>query len=103
MKSVSSLPNFLKRYFWEIDTDRLSFREKPEYVIQRLLEVGDVRAVRWVNKKFAKGVITEVVQNRRGFSPKTANFWATFLKIPAKKVRCLQKPYLQQRATHWPF
>lgn len=101
--STSYLPKFLYRYFWDIDPKKLNFRKHPQYVIQRLLELGDEKAVRWVRGNFSEEKIAETVKRRRGFSPRTANFWAAFLKIPKRQVKCLQKPYLIQHAVHWPY
>jgi len=102
MKSAS-LPRALHRYFWDTDTTKLKPQDYPQYVIQRLLEMGDDEAVRWVRKNFSENLIKKTVQKRRGFSPKTAQFWASFLKISPKKIKCLQKPYLEQHKTHWPY
>ncbi len=102
MKSAS-LPRSLHRYFWDIDVRKLNPQSRPQYVIQRLLEIGDDEAVRWVRKNYSEEQIRETIRERRGFSPKTAQFWASFLKIPQEEIRCLQKPYLKQHKTHWPY
>lgn len=103
MTSTSVLPLFLHRYFWDIDVKKFNFREKPQYVVQRLLEVGNLKAVRWLLRNFKKEQIKETIQKRRGFSARTVSFWANFFKIPVNKIVCLQKPYLQQRKRHWPY
>ncbi|MFZ5366184.1 MAG: DUF6922 domain-containing protein [Patescibacteria group bacterium] len=102
MKSTS-LPKSLHRYFWDVDAPQLNLQRHPQYVIQRLLEMGDAHAVRWVRRNFSEEQIKETVKKRRGLSPKTAGFWASFLKIPSKEVVCLQKPYLVQHRIHWPY
>jgi hypothetical protein len=40
------LPEFLRPLFWEIDFDRLRLPERETYVIERVLEYGDLPAVR---------------------------------------------------------
>lgn len=102
MKSTP-LPRFLHRYFWDVEATKLNPQKRSQYVIQRLLEMGDVEAVRWVRRNFSEKQIKETVKKRRGFSPKTASFWASFLKIPSEEVVCLQKPYLVQHKIHWPY
>ena len=102
MKSAS-LPKFLSHYFWDIETAGFNPQKRPQYVIQRLLEMGNDQAVRWVRKNFTEEQIKETIRKRRGFSPKTVQFWASFLNIPQKEVRCLQKPYLEQHKIHWPY
>jgi len=102
MKSAS-LPGLFNRYFWDTDVSRLNPQDRPYYVIQRLLEIGNDEAVRWVRKNFSEEQIGETIQKRRGFSPKTARFWSSFLKIPPEEIVCLQKPYLKQHKIHWPY
>jgi len=102
MKSTS-LPKFLHRYFWDIEAKKLNPQKRPQYVIQRLLEMGDQKAIRWLRKNFSKTQIITTLKERRGFSPKTAGFWASFYNISRQKIKCLQKPYLQQRRFHWPY
>lgn len=97
------LPKSFYRYFWDIDFKKLDSCKKPQYIIQRLLEMGDEKAVRWLRKNFDEKEIAETIKKRRGFSPKTVNFWAYILKIPPKEIVCLQKPYLKQHKIHWPY
>lgn len=100
---MTKAPSFLKKYFWDIDFAKLDPKKRPEYVIERILELGDVKAVRWVLKTFPKNVIKKTLMTRRGFSPKTAVFWATILGINQKNITCLQPQYLAMRQTHWPY
>lgn len=96
-------PKFLRQYFWDIDFIKLDPEKNPQYVIERLLEFGDVRSVRWVLKTFPKEVIAKTVMTRRGLSPRTASFWAFMLNIDDKDIVCLQEQYLTMRQTHWPY
>ena len=98
-----SLPQSLHRYFWEVDPQKVNPQLKTDYVISRLLEKGNRGAVAWVMKNFPEDRVKVVIKQRRGFSPKTANFWSNFFQIPSQEVRCLQKFYLKQRKSHWPF
>ena len=100
---VKKLPLFLKQYFWDVDFNKVDKKQSGPYIIHRLLDRGNDRAIRWMFKTYSKSLISEVVTNRRGFSPKTANFWADLLNIDKRKVVCLQKPYLQMRQQLWPY
>lgn len=100
---MQKAPLFLKKYFWDIDFKKLDPEKHPEYVIERILELGDVRAVRWVLKNFDRKLIKKTIMTRRGLSPKTATFWSLILGIDKKNIVCLQTPYLATRQTHWPY
>lgn len=100
---MKKLPTFLKQYFWDVDFNKLDKKQSAPYIIHRLLDRGNDRAIRWMCRTYDKNVIKEVVTKRRGFNAKTANFWADMLDIDKRKVVCLQKPYLKMRQELWPY
>jgi hypothetical protein len=92
---LSQLPDFLRPYFWEIDFDRLCLSERQVYIIERVLEYGGDRAIRWLKETFAPETIAAVVRRSRRLSANTANLWALVLDIPRDQVTCL--------STHFPL
>jgi len=96
-------PAFLKKYFWDIDFNKLNVSERSTYVIERILEMGDEKAIRWLLKTFPKRVIKNVIVSSRGLSPQTGSFWSLVLNINQKEILCLQKPFLRLRQMHWPY
>jgi len=102
MKSTS-LPKFLHRYFWDIEAGKLNPQKRPQYVIQRLLEMGNEKAVRWVRKNFSEKQIKETLCQSRQISLKTGNFWSLLLGIDRKKIRCFQKGSRQIPHAIWPY
>lgn len=99
----TSLPQELYRYFWDINATTLNPAQHPKYVINRLLDKGDLVAARWVLRNFPNETIKETFLKIRDFSPWNGRFWATFLEIPEEEVICLQLPYLMRRRQLWPF
>jgi len=97
------LPDFLKKYFWDVDFTSLEARKSSKYIIERILEFGDDEAVRWMVKNFSIEAIKDVVCSTRGLSLKSANFWAVVLKIPKEKIKCLNRPYREIRKLFWPY
>jgi len=100
---MAKLPSFLKRYFWDIDFKKLDSKKNSEYIIVRLLEFGDEKAIRWLLKIFSKKLIKKIVMTRRGISPRTATFWGRVLGVSEKDILCLQTQYLKMRRAHWPY
>ncbi len=90
---MSKAPAFLKQYFWDIDFAKLDFNESRTFILKRVLDRGDTKALNWLSKNFTKKEIEKLILSSRDLSQKTANFWADFLNIDHKKVPCLQKPY----------
>ena len=99
----ASLPKFLHHYFWDIDAFKLNPSKRPDYIIQRLLEMGDIKAIRWVRRNFSKRQIEENLCQSRQLTQKTANFWSLLLGVKKKEVRCLQKDFQRTPRAIWPY
>lgn len=94
---------FLKKYFWETDADKIDIQKDAPYIIGRVLEYGDPDALRWIFRIFGRPRIKKIILTRRGFSPKTANFWRLFFNLNKNKVLCLRKSYQKTQKSHWPY
>ncbi len=90
---IQKLPNFLKKYFWDVDFDSMTLEKSRTFILKRVLDRGDTKALKWLERNFTKEEIKQLLLMTRDISRKTANFWADILKIDHKKVPCLQKPY----------
>jgi len=100
---MNKLPSGLKKYFWDLEFEKIDVKAYPRDVLTRLLEYGDEKAINWMKRNFTKKQITDVLFHFRIVSPKSANFWALIFGIDRKRVLCLQKPYLEIRRRHWPY
>lgn len=106
MKSAAiptSVPASLHQFFWDVDAKKLNPRTHQRYVINRLLDKGNLEAARWVLKNFPKENIIDTFKTYRDFSPWNGAFWAHYLGIPEKEVACLQRSYLTLRSQLWPY
>jgi hypothetical protein len=97
------IPKSLHKYFWDVDVEKLDPNNKPYFVINRLLDKGNVEAVKWVRKNYSEDQIKETFKNTRDFNPKVGRFWSVFLQIPQEEVICLQPSYRKMRSMHWPY
>lgn len=97
------IPINLKKYFWEVDTNKLDFKKYPEYVISRILEYGDETAVRWLFRNFKKPYFERVLAKRRDISAKTGNYWGLILGIPKNRILCLKKQSQNKQKKTWQF
>lgn len=98
-----SLPEFLKKYFWDADFAGLDATKYPYFIIERILEYGDERAVKWMIENFKKSEIKRALMESRGLSPKSVNYWALIFNIQKDKILCLKKSYQKMKASHWPY
>lgn len=96
------LPHFLRPLFWDTDFDQLRVEGHERYVIERVLEYGDVPEVRWMMRRFSPEQIAETLRRSRRLSSKSAHFWAFILDVPPEEVRCLSASFRQQHRRIWP-
>ena len=100
---MKKIPQFLKKYFWDIDFNKLDIKERQFYIIKRILNYGDERAIKWLTKHFSKDEHIKTLTSSRELSPRSANFWTLILDVPKGKVKCLQKQSLPRREQLWPY
>lgn len=90
---MKKLPKFLEQYFWDVDFKKINPEKSEMFILKRVLDRGNDRALKWLLKHYTKNDIKNLLLRTRDLSQKTANFWATYLDIDRSKVPCLQKPY----------
>jgi hypothetical protein len=88
------LPRYLHQFFWDVAPRQIDLGEQSEYVIARLLEHGDLAAIRWLLMAYTEQQIAKVVKRSRQLSRKTANFWRLRLAISESEVYALNRTYL---------
>ncbi|HEY2383015.1 MAG TPA: hypothetical protein VGK48_17705 [Terriglobia bacterium] len=84
------IPQYLRAYFWDIDDGSFDPHAHPEYTIERILELGDSKAVGWLQEQFSEEQIKEVIRTNGRLTPKSANYWALIYQIPAHDVAVLR-------------
>lgn len=100
---MEKLPEFLNKYFWDVEFKKIDLQKRRVYVLRRILEYGDEKAVGWMWKNFKKSEIRNTLSNFRSFSQKSANFWALLLDVPREEVLCLKKPLSKEQKRIWPY
>ena len=102
-KKAKKFPRFLEKYFWDIDFSALRAEEYPEFVIDRILENGDKKAVQWMKKNFSSEQIKKTILSSKNLSPKSANFWAFIYNMDKNKVLCLKRLFQKKQNIIWKY
>lgn len=97
------LQKTLKKYFWDVDFKNLNAKRYSSFIIERILEYGDEKTVKWMLKNFDNSQIRKVLLKRRGLSRKSANYWSLVFDIPKNQILCLNKLYQKRQKSHWPY
>ena len=100
---MKKLPEFLRKYFWDVEFGKIDKEKSRIYILKRILEYGDEKAVAWMRGNFKKSDIKDALVNFRGYSRKSANFWALLLNVPREEVLCLKKRSSKEQKRIWPY
>lgn len=98
-----ALPKFLQIYFWDVNFNTLDSKQYPYFILERILEHGDKRALTWAIQYYPKNVLKKTVISSRSLSPKSAHFWALIFNIDKNKVLCLKKSSPEKQNKIWPY
>ena len=73
------LPEEFRKYFWDVDYDDLSIEKYPKFIAERILNYGDLDAIKWLQGVLDREFIRSVIMNSRNLNPKTKNYWKLML------------------------
>lgn len=77
-------------FFWDVRAVDFDYKAYPEYTISRILELGNVEAVSWMQQIFTQPEITKVLRSEHRLSAKSATYWALIYRIPPGEVAALR-------------
>jgi len=99
----TTLPKEFYKFFWDTDASTIDPGHNKMYVISRLLDIGNIQALRWLIGTYNTDDIIKTIKSKRDLSSRSATFWAKFFHINREDVVCLTEPFLTQRKTLWQY
>jgi hypothetical protein len=72
---IAGVPQRLYPLFWDTNPVKINLRRNARYVIERVLELGDMDAVSWLQRVYAGEKIIDVLNMSRALSDKSRLFW----------------------------
>lgn len=69
------LPSFLQRFFWDTHFETIDRERNKNYIIARLLELGDEAAIAWLVRHYSQNDLRQMVLTGRDLSPKSRHYW----------------------------
>ncbi|MBU0569595.1 hypothetical protein KKB40_02330 [Patescibacteria group bacterium] len=94
---MNSIPKYITKYLWDVEIEKLDLQNHSVFIIERVLEYGDLEALWWINKSYKKDIITSTLKKSKKISSKSGNFYALFYNIPREKLLCIRKPFTQKQ------
>lgn len=96
------LPKFLQSYFWDIDCQKLDPKKYPQFILERILNYGNERSLRWAKSAFSEQKIKKAVLASRALDRKSRSFWFLIFGL-GKKTLCFKKLSPAKQSRIWPY
>ncbi|WP_035267360.1 DUF6922 domain-containing protein [Desulfitibacter alkalitolerans] len=94
MEKSRSIPAWLKPFFWDVDVKQLDLKQHQIFIIERLLNEGDHKALGWLFKTYPIEDIKTVVSTSKKLSLKTARCWQNYFGLSEEEMRCFGRYWI---------
>lgn len=84
-----------KTLFWDVDIKKINEWEKPDFIVGRVLDFGNIQEWKTIKNLYSVKKIKETAKKHIFPDARNANFWSIVLNIPFKELRCTRKPLLK--------
>lgn len=81
-KEAAKVPERFYPLFWDTDASMLEIKKHAHYIIERILEFGDLDAVRWLQMVYTVQTILDGLAFSRVVSERSKNFWQLWFEAP---------------------
>jgi len=73
----NNLPAQLKKYFWDVEFDKLDLSRHKKFILGRLLLFGDLYAIKFVSQNYKLKEVKDFLNNngKQLLDSKSFNFW----------------------------
>ena len=75
---MTTLPDYVTKYFWGDDLSELSWEKHQKYIAETIMNRGSAKAVNWLFGQVEKKTLMSNLDSYK-LNPKSANFWKLYL------------------------
>lgn len=80
-KEAAVLPERFSPLFWDTNISKIHIKRNARYIIERVLEFGNMDAVKWLQKVYTLQTIIDVLNMSRIITEKSHNFWLIWFGV----------------------
>jgi hypothetical protein len=80
-EELKRVPERFTGLFWDVDPGKLDTKQHARYIIERVLELGGLDAIEWIQRVYPTSLIIETCGASRKISPKSRNFWEIWFGV----------------------
>jgi hypothetical protein len=99
MQNDNTVPHEFAHFFWDASIDDISIENHKRYIVERLLNEGDVQSLQWVIQLFGMDGIKQVICEARGLNRLTARFWQRYFQLREDEMRCFSTSWMSNEST----
>ncbi|MGD0282406.1 MAG: hypothetical protein ABSB95_08610 [Dissulfurispiraceae bacterium] len=78
---VASVPDRMAYLFWDTSNTNIDVKKHSRSIITRILELGDMEAVEWMQMAYPGAKIVEVLLTAKNLSDKSRQFWKLWYEV----------------------
>lgn len=99
MKDKIQISDFSAYLFWDVDKTKLDIYENKDFIVKRVLELGQMQDWEIIKAVFGIAEIGIMAMQFRSLNPKALSFISLISNIPINQFKCYTTKQLNQR--HW--
>jgi len=80
-KDASMVPERFRSLFWDTSLGNIQIKRHARYIIERVLEFGNMDALEWLQRVYPTQTIIDVLTVSRSISEKSRNFWEIWFGV----------------------
>jgi hypothetical protein len=80
-KEALIIPERLRSLFWDTNLNKIHIKQNARYIIERVLEFGDMNSLEWLQRVYPVSAIIDVIVLSRVISEKSRNFWMLWFGV----------------------
>ncbi len=74
-EETAAVPGRFRSLFWDTTLENIDIKKHARYIIEKVLDFGDLDAFKWLTDVYPGGRIKESLLLSRNISEKSRNFW----------------------------
>ncbi|MBZ0154918.1 MAG: hypothetical protein K8I29_01725 [Alphaproteobacteria bacterium] len=80
-KETAVVPERFRALFWDTNIDAIHLKRNARYIIERVLEFGELDALEWMQRVYPTQIIIDVLSVSRSISERSRNFWEIWFGV----------------------
>jgi hypothetical protein len=86
--------------FWDVNLDEIDEKKHRDFIVQRILMLGDVDDLKWATDAYGAEIIRDIFQKSyQKMDFKSRNFWCFYFNL--EKEKCNQMQSTNKRGMFW--